>query len=79
MRKAAENMYHPKVALYLGVAYFMVKARPRIIVRQFTGLMKVYRCAIPPCHIPPNALYDKAHPADRVHSQTCSTEKQRNA
>ncbi len=76
MRKAAENMYYPRNFIS-ALPIFMVKACLRIIVRQFTGLIKVYQAAMRRA-IPLNVLYDKAHPADRVYSQTWYR-KQRNA
>lgn len=69
MRKAAENMYYP-AQLYLGVAYFYGEGVPQDYRQAVYWLNEGIPGSYTPGHIPLNALYDKAHPADRVHSQT---------
>lgn len=69
MRKAAENMYYP-AQLYLGVAYFYGEGVPQDYRQAVYWLNEGIPSSYTPGHIPLNALYDKAHPADRVHSQT---------
>ncbi|MFX9189389.1 hypothetical protein ABTN59_22210, partial [Acinetobacter baumannii] len=56
--------------LYLGVAYFYGEGVPQDDRQAVYWLNEGIPGSYTPGHIPLNALYDKAHPADRVHSQT---------